>query len=105
MRILASMRSVPLALVALLVSCGGSAPPAPTGPIEGLVTAVEDAEGTVSSFTVDGRRGLQEILIDPQRDYGFDLAHLREHLELKQAVRVTVEVKGDDLYAVRIDDA
>ncbi|HEX9890832.1 MAG TPA: hypothetical protein VGB28_02060 [Actinomycetota bacterium] len=99
-----------LILVLLLAStgpaCGGpDQPPTPRGPFEGLLTAVDTAGGRVKAFTVATPKGEVEILIDRAREYGFDLAHLNEHLELQQPVLVTVETKGDGLYAVRIDDA
>jgi hypothetical protein len=45
------------------------------------------------------------ILIDPQIDYGFDLAHLREHMETGDPVRVDLELRAGDVYATQIDDA
>ncbi len=88
------------------VACGGSerAPPPErvTGPI--MEIGRGDA-GAIESFTVreDGRTF--RILIDPQRDYGFDLEHLEDHRTSELPVRVRLEQRNGGLYAAEILDA
>lgn len=74
--------------------------------VTGLITAVErNDRGTITAITVDADGGAYDIRIDPGRDYGFDLEHLEEHRAQELPVRVTIEQRGDDAFAVEILDA
>jgi hypothetical protein len=59
----------------------------------------------VTGFDLDAAGESYQILIDPARDYGFDLAHLREHQSTGDPVRVRLQQREEALYALRIDDA
>ena len=78
-----------------------SAPPQVTG----VITSIEPAEGTPTSFTVEEEDGdVYEIAIDPELDYGFSLDHLREHQDTKDPVDVLVKNEDGKLIAVSIAD-
>ena len=88
-----------------LGGCGDRTPAAPPDPLEGLVTEVRTEGSAVVAFTLDTELEKIEVLIDPARDYGFDLNHLKEHRDLKQPVLVALERRDGGEYAVSIDDA
>jgi hypothetical protein len=95
----------------LLLSGAACASPAAETPEEapaevvGPITAVDrDADDRITSFTVPADAGSHQILIDQQRDYGFDLEHLEEHRVTGDPVRVTLEQRDGRLYAVDILD-
>ena len=101
-----------IAAVALLLTaaCGGSSEPLTTTEqknVVGVITEIEPEEGSdVESFVVeedDGARFL--ITIDEELDYGFDLAHLHEHVKGELPVDVEVEQGDDELIALSIADA
>ena len=110
------------ALILLLVLTAGcvqgqprdASTPAPTAtpeedptvdlPVTGLVTEVDREGKAVVGFVVDADGSEVEILIDPERDYGFDLRHLEEHRDMGDPVAVEIEVRGNELYAVSIED-
>jgi hypothetical protein len=96
------------AFVCLLAACGGDeAAPSVDVPatVTGIVVEVEPAEGDVESFVVeqDGERYM--LLIADDVDYGFDLAHLHEHMDTGEPVRVSSEKRSDGTYALLIEDA
>lgn len=104
------VRRVVLTAVLLLASCGPAEPvpsEAPIAPeqIRGVIVDVRTVGGEVAGFVVDTPDGSFEILIDPDRDYGFDLRHLEEHRSTEDPVLVDLEARGDSLYAVSILDA
>jgi hypothetical protein len=59
----------------------------------------------VTSFELAAAGESYEILIDGDRDYGFDLTHLYEHQTSGDPVRVRLRERDEALYALRIDDA
>lgn len=77
----------------------------PGARIEGTITDVEGHGGRVSAITVRTAGGPQRILIDPGRNYGFDLAHLKVHQTEKLPVKVKVKDRGGNKVALDIDDA
>jgi hypothetical protein len=87
-------------------STPAEAPEEAPAEVVGRITSVgRDADGRITSFTVQTDDGPHEILIDTQRDYGFDLEHLEEHRATGDPVRVTLEQRNGRLYAVEILDA
>jgi hypothetical protein len=103
------VRTIVLILVAT-VSCTAADPafdPSPTPPpaeITGLITDLEYDGEQLTSFVVEARGDSFEILIDPERDYGFNLKHLEQHLTEELPVQVALESKSGGLYAVDILD-
>jgi hypothetical protein len=104
---------VPLALFLLCLlatlagGCGGdsrSAEPSPTE-LTGLITEVEPETGPPEKFLLEVDGEGYELHIAPEIDYGFDLAHLREHLRQALPVRCQLEERGGELYALEIVDA
>jgi hypothetical protein len=79
--------------------------PTPPSDVTGVITRVADADGEVASFDLDAGVESFEILIDPGREYGFDLTHLYEHQSSGDPVRVRLRERDEALYALRIDDA
>jgi hypothetical protein len=74
--------------------------------VTGLITRIaRGADGGIHQFTV--RQGAEsfEVLIDPRRDYGFDLEHLEQHQASDWPVTVRLEQRDGALYAVEILDA
>lgn len=70
------------------------------------MTDVESSELTkVESFTVKSDDKTYTILIDPNTDLGFPPAHLNEHRVTGDPVKVTIEDRDGDLYALSILDA
>ena len=107
------MRRLALTLL-LAVACTAAEPavdtqprPSPLpDPLTGVVTKVSAVRGgDVIALAVRAGQETYEVLIDPARDYGFDLHHLEEHRETGDPVRVDVEQRRDGAYAVSIEDA
>ena len=61
-------------------------------------------EGDVESFVVESGGVRYQLLIADDVDYGFDLGHLREHMEATDPVVVTTEERADGAYALSIED-
>jgi hypothetical protein len=100
------MRLATILALPILLGLACSAEPETPARVTGLITAIEQSDrGPITGFTVaaDGER--YDIRIDPERDYGFDLQHLEEHLAQELPVHVTLEDREDGLYAVEILDA
>jgi hypothetical protein len=92
--------------LAAAIACGSASPPPAPDAVTGLIVAIDrDDAGTIESFTVHQGGEPYEIRIRRGRDYGFDLEHLAEHRTGRLPVRVTLEERDGDLYAVRILDA
>ena len=91
-------------LLTLPSGCGGDEPLAPSV-LTGVITEVAGSGGEVTGFELEAEGQAYEILIEPTRDYGFDLNHLREHESTGDPVRVRLREQGEALYALRIDDA
>lgn len=103
------MRSTPalcaLFLTVVLGAC--SSEPAAPESVTGVVVDITEGEGfgAVESFEVRSDGENYEILIDPERKYEFPLAHLNDHLQGADPVRVVLEDRDGALYAVTITDA
>ena len=95
-------------LTAVTAGCGGddkSTPSDPPSKLTGVVLEIESERiGEVSSFTLKDGDHSYEILIDPEVEYGFPLAHLNDHKTTSDPVTVELEEKADQLYAQSIDD-
>jgi hypothetical protein len=61
-------------------------------------------DGPDHRFTVEESNHDVEVHVARQRDYGFDLEHVEEHLARRLPVRVTLEERFGALYAVEILD-
>jgi hypothetical protein len=95
-------------LIALsLTACGGSSSACEDRTtMTGVVLDVQSRTLTdVRAFTLRSEGQECEILIDPDRDYGFALPHLNEHKISADPVTVTVEVRDDELVARSIEDS
>jgi hypothetical protein len=102
----AAVRSALALLLVLCASCGGEARPEAPTEVTGLITAIErDGAGSITAFEVEDDDGPYRILIDPGRDYGFDLEHLVVHRDQELPVMVRLEDRAGDLYAIEILDA
>ena len=88
----------------LLFSCSDDAPTGTPSQLEGTITEVEVEDDLVTAFEIETADGEETVLIDPERDYGFDLLHLEEHAETGDPVLVDVESDDGDLVAVTIED-
>jgi hypothetical protein len=86
----------------MLVSC--SSDEAPSGPLEGTVTNLNIEDGDVTGFDLVTDSGIVPIVVDPQRDYGFDPLHLEEHQSTGDPVVVETETQDGDEVAVSIED-
>ncbi|MDQ3990993.1 MAG: OB-fold nucleic acid binding domain-containing protein [Actinomycetota bacterium] len=95
------------ALVLAVGACGNGETAQPPGPttVEGTIASLREPGGVIAGMVLDTEEGRIQVLIDPDQDYGFDLEHLREHVETGDPVRVTAERRGDALVALSIDDA
>lgn len=96
------MRPVLLTLL-LLTGCSGESAPVPDR-VTGTVSEVRPASGPVDSFTIDTEFETYEVLLDPERDYGFPPRHLEVHRETGQRVVVWLEDRDGEAVAVRIED-
>ena len=97
-----------LALVLLAcVACGGestlSGEDVPAT-VTGDVVEVRPTDGDVESFVVEQDGSRYEILIADDVEYGFDLAHLREHMTAGDPVQVAIEQRSDGAMALSIED-
>ncbi|HZA26890.1 MAG TPA: hypothetical protein VE915_04465 [Actinomycetota bacterium] len=100
-------RVVALALLLGLGSgaCAGEET-APPSVLTGVITEIAASnDGEVTGFDLEAAGESYVILIDPGRDYGFDLNHLYEHETSGDPVRVRLRERDEALYALRIDDA
>ena len=95
-----------LCLVVLtLVACAAGTDQQQGDQITGTLVGIDANGADFRSITVEHGSDSTEILIKEGYDYGFDLAHLYEHLEKHLPVRVTIERKDGRPYALAIDDA
>jgi hypothetical protein len=105
------VRALLVILLAACVSCASAEPAAdpstgsPPSQVTGLITETSYEGEQMTSFVVESREGPVEILIDPERDYGFNLQHLEQHRSQELPVQVPVESKDGGLYAVDVLDA
>jgi hypothetical protein len=97
-----------LFLVLVASACGQkeeTAPPAPAR-LTGVITDIASgAGGEITGFDLDAAGMSYNILIEPDRDYGFELDHLYEHESTGDPVRVRLRSENEALYALQIDDA
>jgi hypothetical protein len=77
----------------------------PPREITGRIIEISDEDDEISSMLIKSEELTLEVMIDPERDYGFALNHLYEHLETGEPVRVPIEQRDGALYARAIDDA
>ncbi len=103
--------SVAVAALLLLGACASEndvdAPAQPVpGAVTGLIRAIDPSSGPIESFELT-RPGdeTRQIFIDPGHDYGFDLEHLREHMDGAEPVKVTLDERDGQLFATAIEDA
>jgi len=103
--VLTARIAVSVALV-LIPACGGNSDATPEV-VTGVITEVtwNDDRSAVQSFKVDAQGDDYEIRIDEGVDYGFDLAHLEEHRDTHDPVRVKLRERDGRLFAEEIDDA
>jgi hypothetical protein len=100
------MRTVCAVLLVLAAACGTPEPADAPDRATGLITSIgRGDDGSIESFTVRDGGESYRVLIDPGRDYGFDLEHLKEHRSTDWPVDVRLEQRGDELYALEILDA
>jgi hypothetical protein len=98
---------IALGVVLALASCGGDNAAVTEAPsnVVGTITDVEPAEGEPTNFVVETEDGETfTIDIDPDVNYGFDLAHLHEHHETGDPVDIDLEERDGTLYAQSIED-
>jgi hypothetical protein len=72
--------------------------------VTGLITAIVPSQGDIESFTIEEDGTSYEIKIAEDVDYGFDLEHLRVHLEDELPVIVTVDDRDGAAVATAIED-
>lgn len=78
-------------------------PPPPEA--EGLVIEVRPGEGEPEVFVLETQDdGTLEIAVADDIDYGFDLEHLREHMDGALPVRVKLEERDGETVALTIED-
>lgn len=59
----------------------------------------------VESFKVKSNDKTYTILLDSNTDLGFPPAHLNEHRVTGDRVKVEIEERNGDLYALSVEDA
>lgn len=98
-----------ISLVAGLIAgtaCSKEKTPPPPAALTGVISQIgAEAGGEVTGFDLEAGGKSYNILIDPGRDYGFDLNHLYEHESTGDPVRVRLRAENETLYALQIDDA
>ena len=103
------LRAVLLACLVgtVAVGCGeeSGTPGSSPAQLTGLITEIEPERGTPEKFLLEADGQGYEVQIDPARDYGFDLVHLREHQRDVWPVRCRLEERDGVLYALEIVDA
>jgi hypothetical protein len=100
------MRAIVLmTLLVLIGACGSEESPEPApSELTGLIVAIEGDGSEITSFTLDSFGEDYEIFIAPEVDYGFPLAHLREHERDRLPVRCRLDERDGRLYALEITD-
>ncbi len=103
------MKIIPALLAAMAFAagaagCGEEEQPVPAVAV-GVITQIAGAGSDVTSFTLEtSDHGTFEVYIADDVDYGFDLAHLREHQATRDPVRCTLEERDGQPYALDIAD-
>ncbi len=101
------MRLLTAILMLAATACGaeGDTTPVPEQ-VTGIITAIgRGDDGAIESFTLRAGRRTFDIRLDPRRGYGFDLRHLEDHRAANWPVRVRLEQRDGEVYAVEILDA
>lgn len=88
-----------------LVSCGSNGAGEKPSRLEGIVTDVAIVDNVVESFQLETDGETHTIVVDADRDYGFDLFHLEEHAHTGDPVVVELTSEGSQLVAIAIEDA
>jgi hypothetical protein len=96
---------VRVALVSILTVACAAEPMQSPDQVTGVIIEVQRAQGDITGFTVDAGSETYEIVIDPGRNYGFDLEHLVAHRATGDPVRVDVDDRDGRLVALTILDA
>src|SRR5918996_2346028 len=101
-RIIVLVSSITLVLPAACSNNSDATPEVVTG----VITEVNWNEGRteVRSFKMDAESDDYEVWIDDGVDYGFDLAHLEEHRDSHEPVKVSLHERNGRLFAQQIDD-
>ena len=88
---------------AALIAC--SSDKAPLRELTGAVLDVE-ASGltTIDSFVLRSQGKSYEIFVTPDTKFAFPPAHISEHRVAGQPIHVTLEQRGDKLFAVSVED-
>ncbi len=94
-----------LALAGAFAGCGSGDSPPPPDELTGVIVAIDGEGSEVTAFTLEAGLEEYEIRIADDVDYGFDLAHLHEHLRDAAPVRCDLEERDGELYALTIEDA
>lgn len=99
--------AVVLILGSIVAACGDDEPdPGAPEVVSGVILEIDsEGLGEVNSFKVKDGDDTYTILIDPEREYPFNLGHLHEHLQNAEPVVVELEDRDGSLYAVTIEDA
>jgi hypothetical protein len=98
-----ALAAVVSAALSLLPACGKADTEVPAT-LVGTIAAIEEKDGEIVSFTLAGDEVTLEVFIDPQVEYGFDLAHLKEHEASEEPVRCTLAERDGRAYALTILD-
>lgn len=79
----------------------------PPSEVTGVIVDIESQGGfgNVTSFVVKDGDSSYEIFIAEDVDYGFPLGHLNAHRTGAEPVRVVLEERDGQLYALAIEDA
>lgn len=100
-----------LLMVAILGGCGDSGevigvPEGERRSVTGVLLEV-DAEtiDQIDGFKLKAGDETFDVLIADDVEYGFPLGHLQEHLQDALPVKVEIENRDGELYALSIDDA
>ena len=93
-----------LCVCGLLAACGSDQPAEVPATVTGNVVEVEPSDGEVTSFTIEQDGTRYELRVADDVEYGFDLAHLREHMDAGDPVSVSTERRDDGAYALSIED-
>lgn len=100
-------KALPLMFLVVAIASACSSEPAAPESLTGVVVDITEGEGfgAIESFELRANGENYEIRIDPERDYDFPLAHLNDHLQGADPVRVVLEERDGYLFAVTIEDA
>ena len=96
-------RAAVLGVVLALSACADEPPPRR---LTGIITEVRSSGLTrVDSFTLRSQGETYEIHLADDAELEFPPAHLSEHQATGDPVRVAIDERGDELYAVSVEDA